>query len=131
MCKEGELHLQGCVSVALELLIRNLCKTSVSTTRPTNDFYQREKILGAKGEDSSLTDMLLEDAQQWTVLRKDLAQHVKEAARFILDYHQIHQEEQAYEDCRSFIATFQEDIGRSLDSLDTTSQNLIGIVRMN
>jgi hypothetical protein len=91
---------------------------------------QREEVLGAKGGNPELTDQLLEDAQQWTALRKVLAQHIKRAGEFTSRYHRLYQEENAYEDCRIFLLKFQSDVEQRLDSLDTTSQNLIGIVRM-
>ncbi|KAH6842051.1 hypothetical protein B0T12DRAFT_273409 [Alternaria alternata] len=99
ICENGELHLQRC----------------------------RKEILNAKGEDLELTDQLLEDAQQWTELRRLLADHVKEATQFSFDYNRLYREEDAYGDCQDFLHRFQADIEQSLNSLDTTSQNLINI----
>ncbi|RYO20391.1 hypothetical protein AA0111_g10086 [Alternaria arborescens] len=104
VCENGELRLQHCI-------LRS----------------KRKEILNAKGEDLELTDQLLEDAQQWTELRRLLADHVKEATQFVFDYNRLYREDDAYGDCQLFLHGFQADIEQSLNSLDTTSQNLINI----
>ncbi|CAN9442692.1 unnamed protein product [Alternaria alternata] len=89
---------------------------------------KREEILNAKGEDLELTDQLLKDAQQWIILRKELAQHVTAATEFVSRYNRLYQEEKAHGDCQDFLHKFQFDVEQRLNSLDTTSQNLISIL---
>ena len=123
ICENGALHLQHCVSYHVQVF-PNFNEADEIL------HFKRKEILNAKGEDLELTDQLLEDAQQWTELRRLLADHVKEATQFSFDYNRLYREEDAYGDCQDFLHRFQADIEQSLNSLDTTSQNLINIVRM-
>ncbi|CAN9449427.1 unnamed protein product [Alternaria alternata] len=121
VCENGALHLQHCVSYHVQVF-PNFNEADEIL------HFKRKDILNAKGEDLELTDQLLEDAQQWTELRRELAQQVNAATQFVSEYNRLYREQKAHGDCQDFLHKFQFDIEQSLNSLDTTSQNLISIV---
>ncbi|CAN9471714.1 unnamed protein product [Alternaria alternata] len=120
VCENGALHLQHCVSYHVQVF-PNLNEADKIL------HFKRKEILNAKGEDLELTDRLLEDAQQWTELRRELAQQVNAATQFVSEYNRLYREQKAHGDCQDFLHKFQFDVEQSLNSLDTTSQNLINI----
>lgn len=123
ICENGALHLQHCVSHHVQVFA-NLNEADEIP------HLKRKEILSAKGEDLELTDQLLVDAQQWTELRRELAQQVNAATRFVSEYNRLYREQEAHGDCQDFLHKFQFDVEQSLNSLDITSQNLINIVCM-
>ncbi|CAN9253428.1 unnamed protein product [Alternaria alternata] len=120
VCENGALHLQHCVSYHVQVF-PNFNEADEIL------HFKRKDILNTKGEDLELTDQLLEDAQQWTELRRELAQQVNAATQFVSEYNRLYREQKAHGDCQDFLHKFQFDIEQSLNSLDTTSQNLISI----
>lgn len=87
-------------------------------------FYQRRKILYTKGDDPTILDSLLKDAQIWTEFRTKLQREADDMITFIHEYNRRHNEI-SFDNVQGMVQPFLNRVNEKIDQLDETSKALI------